>query len=775
MHDPKPFARRRLRRLLPAWVCLLAASVALAGEPPTLLRLEADDTPIAGDVKLARGVYRVADAKGDGVLRITQDDTYLDLTGVTLIGADEDTSADRFAGTAVEVVGARNVTIRGGRIRGYRVAVRAREAPGLVLDGIDASGNFRQRLRSTPEREASSDWLWPHENDADEWTTRYGAGFSLTSCPRAIVKRCRVRDGQNGLLLTRCERAKVHDNDFSFNSGWGIALYRSNRCEVSHNRCDWCVRGYSHGVYHRGQDSAGILVFEQCSYNVFVRNSATHGGDGFFLYAGHETTQKTGLGGCNGNLVFDNDFRFAVANGIEATFSSGNLFVRNDCSGSDHGIWAGYSRDSLFFANTCDDCLTAGISVEHGQENRYLYNRIRGGRVGIHLWWDLDEAFVNGVFGRMGSTDSKRNLIQGNRISGVDTALKLVEDRETTVRWNSLGARKTILDLGPGTALAALSDNGFRGRRGAEGDVPLLVFDRSGTDMQLPTSNSRQGALRGTGRFDPSTLPEETLFVAPRARPPAAPTVVGRTRTTLAPDMPVGRAQMRIDEWGPVDPRLPYVMPTRVRAGQREARIRLGGEGPWRLGRVTGRVRVVPAEGGRLPADVVLSPAPADGEVSALIPFRVAFELGGQQEVVEGHLLDATWDVRWFEWSTDPRKDEAAFTTLLAGDAKVRKRLPGLRFHWQGEGPEGVRPDRFATLATTRLWLPAGRYRLRTVSDDGIRVLVDGKRVTDDWTHHAPTEHTADVTLTAGWHDIRIEHFELTGWAALSFELEPLR
>ena len=74
MHDPKPFARRRLRRLLPAWVCLLAASVALAGEPPTLLRLEADDTPIAGDVKLARGVYRVADAKGDGVLRITQDD-----------------------------------------------------------------------------------------------------------------------------------------------------------------------------------------------------------------------------------------------------------------------------------------------------------------------------------------------------------------------------------------------------------------------------------------------------------------------------------------------------------------------------------------------------------------------------------------------------------------------------------------------------------------------------------------------------------------------------
>ena len=179
-----------------------------------------------------------------------------------------------------------------------------------------------------------------------------------------------VNEGQNGLLLTRCEGAKAFDNEFSFNSGWGIALYRSNRCVVAHNRCDWCVRGYSHGVYHRGQDSAGILVFEQSSHNVFVGNSATHGGDGFFLYAGHETTQRTGLGGCNDNLVFDNDFSHAVANGIEATFSKGNLFVRNHCADADHGIWAGYSADSLFASNDMHACKTAGISIEHGQNNR---------------------------------------------------------------------------------------------------------------------------------------------------------------------------------------------------------------------------------------------------------------------------------------------------------------------------------------------------------------------------------------------------------------------
>jgi hypothetical protein len=35
-----------------------------------------------------------------------------------------------------------------------------------------------------------------------------------------------------------------------------------------HNRLDWNVRGYSHGIYARGQDSAGILCYEQSNDNI---------------------------------------------------------------------------------------------------------------------------------------------------------------------------------------------------------------------------------------------------------------------------------------------------------------------------------------------------------------------------------------------------------------------------------------------------------------------------------------------------------------------------
>lgn len=50
-----------------------------------------------------------------------------------------------------------------------------------------------------------------------------------------------------------------------------------------------------------------MLVYEQSSANTFYKNNVTHGGDGFFLWAG-QTTMDTGKGGCNDNLLLENDF-----------------------------------------------------------------------------------------------------------------------------------------------------------------------------------------------------------------------------------------------------------------------------------------------------------------------------------------------------------------------------------------------------------------------------------------------------------------------------------
>ncbi len=143
-------------------------------------------------------------------------------------------------------------------------------------------------MRSTAGAEDGADWLYPHNNEDYNWLKTYGAAIYVDQSSNIDVHDCHVTHGQNALILDRVTNSKVFDNDFSFNSGWGIALWRSSENVVSRNAADFCVRGYSHGVYNRGEDSAGILMFEQCCRNVIAENSATHGGDCFFGYAGRE-------------------------------------------------------------------------------------------------------------------------------------------------------------------------------------------------------------------------------------------------------------------------------------------------------------------------------------------------------------------------------------------------------------------------------------------------------------------------------------------------------
>src|SRR6185503_3366076 len=232
------------------------------------------------------------------------------------------------------------------------------------------------------------------------------------------------------------DRARIFDTDFSFNSGWGLAMYRSSRCVVSHNRFDWCIRGYSDGVYSRGQDSTGLLVYEQSSDNVFAYNSATHGGDGFFLWAGHETLDRTGEGGCNRNLLYRNDFSHAAANGIEATFSVDNKFIENRLEECDHGVWAGYSSETLIAGNYIARCAN-GISIEHGNGNAIEGNAFEENGVAIHLWWDKDEDLFKTAYGRKRNVRSEDYSITGNSFRDDKAAIRLSETTGVAIRENN--------------------------------------------------------------------------------------------------------------------------------------------------------------------------------------------------------------------------------------------------------------------------------------------------------------------------------------------------
>jgi len=91
-------------------------------------------------------------------------------------------------------------------------------------------------------------------------------------------------------------------------------------------------------------------------------------------------------------------------------------------------------------------------------------------------------------------------------------------------------------------------------------------------------------------------------------------------------------------------------------------------------------------------------------------------------------------------------------------------------FDFGGGGPGGsLNGDRFSVRWTGQVEAPTSEdYTFTTLSDDGVRVYVDGRLIIDNYTVHAAVENSGTIRLDAGRrHDIRVEYFEQSGGAVI--------
>ena len=372
---------------------------------------------ITRSARVLRRTYRIS-----GVV-IRGDNITVDFAGATLQG----TPAD----TAIRIDGGKNVRIIQARARGYKVGILARGTRNLTLEDNDLSYNWKPRLFSLVEHESLVDWLSFHHNEKDEWL-RFGAAIYLADVAGGKIVENGAVQGMNGLLLVRSNGLSIRGNNFSFNSGLGVGLYRSSYDTIVHNWIDYNVRGYSHGFYSRGQDSADLLIYEQSSHNVIAHNSLTHGGDGVFLWAG-QTTMDSGTGGANDNLINENDVSYATANGVEATFSR-NTITKNRAWGNEYGVWGGYSFETQIVGNDFTNDRF-GVAIEHGRDNVISGNRFLHDSVAIKLWADSIEPSDWG-YPKHHDTKSRDYRISGNTF--VDNHVVL--DARNTTGLDTLAA-----------------------------------------------------------------------------------------------------------------------------------------------------------------------------------------------------------------------------------------------------------------------------------------------------------------------------------------------
>ena len=695
---------------------------------------------ITRSVVIKPSVYRFAPTAADSVMiRIKGDGIDVDFAGSMLVGSPYEAAPDRGAGIGVLIEGGRNVTLRRATVRGYKVGILARGTADVHLLDNDVSFNWKPRLWSGLGHESLADWLSFHHNEKDEWL-RYGAGIYLADVNGGDIRGNTARQGMNGLLMVRSSRLTISNNDFSYLTGLGFGLYRSSDNRIMHNRADYCIRGYSHGVYNRGQDSAALLLYEQSSRNVVAYNSMTHGGDGLFLWAG-QSTMDSGQGGSNDNLFFGNDFSFAVTNGMEATFSR-NRFVGNLIEGAQHGLWGGYSYSSEVRANRFKGNVV-GIAIEHGQDNRILGNDFEGDQAAIHLWWNPVEPSDWG-YPKTRDTRSRGYAISDNRFLGNKLALSLESTLKAVLLRNRYFAVDTLFRL--------------------KGDTAGFKRDARKTGM--------------------AALPLATW--QPNKRDPAAPVPLAGAIDPFSLDAPHrGRSGILIDEWGPYDWKAPRAWPARladsaaIRAGV-WYRI-LGGAGEWSVASIKGATVSRPT--GKVGDSLVVTPLPGP-----VVDFDVEFEYQGEAvttpdgavgragDPYRWHLrrfqVPLDWRLGVFAWDSvsDPRKGGPAVRLAPAGTPLTTRRDSVLDYMWSKPRLAGFPDQRFLLVAETAVELPKGTdYELIAISDDGIRIWVDDKLVIDDWKQHESGVTRAD--LKPGKHRFRVDYYQVDGWVELKVDV----
>lgn len=665
-------------------------------------------TIITGSARIRAGVYSLGDATGRGAIRIEADDVVVDFGGAVITGNDAATPQERFEGVGILIEGKKNVTIRNAVVSGYHHNIRVTNCENVVIEDCDVSRSRGHRIM----RNGIPVDHWLEIRDLPYWR-EYGSGIWLEDCENATVRRTRGLDAQNGIILLGCSHSVVTECDFSFNSGWGIALMRS--CD---NVISWCYTDFVNRYYVGllGADSAAVAVADSSHRNYFVGLSMTHGGDGFFLTnlsdLGHDEGSNTyvPVGGSDDNIIAYCDGSWSPANAFEGTFSQRCVYYRNFADHSGHGFWLGFSDNSPVLANSIKGNANSGISIPDGRGNRIEGNEIADTEgPAIRLW---GEETVPGA--GFPSTDVE---IRGNVIRNASAAYDLANTTDYLIVDNS-------------TESAPVS------------------ADAAGT--------KQPDDISATERFLASPAFQRLKAIVD-SKPEGF-------RLYRDAGLPLGIEWVQLDDYAPRDFRCALAAYRQAGWGALEVFV-IDPE------RTTVEVPVW-AKLTRKPDDqhrCRIEAAVADGRLRNC---DIAVIRGDRRQTLSGHLVAATWTLKWHDLNGAVPMDAPGWESVFAG-TPVLEQMSLAEPEWPLQPAKslavGVPADYYALEASTRVCLPAGKYALAGhFTSGGLRMLVDGRMVVNNWEHNRYGFAEGSVDLAEGEHEITVRYYKGEGRVRLT-------
>jgi parallel beta-helix repeat protein len=358
------------------------------------------------DTKLEPKVYILPEG-----ITIDSDNVTLNGNGATLMGT------HKAASQGIRASGRKNITIKNLRVLNYYHGISIKKSTGIEVANCT--------ITLTTEIQSNTLFLdiWKPARDS------YGGAIFLEQVTDANIHDNDLQHQMNGILSYQCKKLNVANNLANYCSGFGFHLFETSDSTYTNNYADYCCRYYlSNAGSHLGADATGFLIIYKSCNNIFRKNYARLGGDGFFL-AG---LTPDGIDvGCNNNLFEENDASHSPNNAFEGVFSKGNIYQRNKANHSNYGFWLGFSSDCTLQDNQIYNNRQAGIAVENGVNFNVLSNDIQNNAHGI-LIWTRSYDFLKTVPGM--NPTSRDWLIERNKLIQNKKAIRIAADQDHGVR-----------------------------------------------------------------------------------------------------------------------------------------------------------------------------------------------------------------------------------------------------------------------------------------------------------------------------------------------------
>lgn len=370
------------------------------------------------------GNYNIPDPGNDGLIQINnKENIIIEGPGVTANGAD-------YSGYVFKIDNSSNIEIRDfDLISHYYYAAYITNSGNISIHDNDFSYN----------KVDSAGWIYIWTN----YQNALGGGVMMHNCQVAEFYNNLMKYQNDGVALYECDSILVHNNDFSWNTSFGIRMYFTDYCDIQENNCAHVNRPYTDP-----SDCAAILLIVS-NENYVVNNDFTYSGDGIFL-GQYEYSQIP-----NNNFFAYNECSYSPHNAIEATFADGNVYIGNICNYSHYGFWLGYSFNSLVDSNEVIGNQHSGIAIDRGYNNMIVNNVISENPTGIELWeGDPIPPYQN--------QESRIYHIYDNLIEGNTVAIYAGETEQMFVRYNEFLHNRNGIFLEGNSELDSITHNVFR-------------------------------------------------------------------------------------------------------------------------------------------------------------------------------------------------------------------------------------------------------------------------------------------------------------------------